>query len=263
MLRTRSLRNISTDLSETKLFTADAWLSETMARPVFKWNGMTPVSAEPLAAAMRQLAAGGDAFFFARTPTTPVETTRILNAAGFALIDTSITFAWTDERPWPATAVSVTAARADQHAAIADIAERSFKWSRFHLDPRVGLPLANFVKRRWIENYCLGRRGAALYAAEVGGTVAGFLAVVESAAGGQPAATIDLVAVSPEFQGQRVGAALVRSFVSDWRGRASQLRVGTQAANIASMRFYEGLGFRAAESNYVLHAHFRQGALWA
>jgi hypothetical protein len=37
------------------------------------------------------------------------------------------------------------------------------------------------------------------------------------------------------------------------------MRVGTQIANIPSLRLYERLGFTMAESAYVLHAH-RGGA---
>ena len=33
------------------------------------------------------------------------------------------------------------------------------------------------------------------------------------------------------------------------------VRVGTQIANIPSLRLYESLGFRIADTHYVLHYH--------
>jgi ribosomal protein S18 acetylase RimI-like enzyme len=242
-------------------FAADGWLSETIGRRAFKWTG-APADAAAVATDMRQLARGGDAFFFARTPTTDTDASRTLERAGFAVVDISITFAWTAEPRWPVTAATAAPARPDQHAAVIEIAGTSFTRSRFHLDSRVGKALADLVKRRWIENYCLGRRGAALYAAEIDGRVAGFLAVLTAPHAGKSTAVIDLIAVDPAFQGRGVGGALVRRFTDDWRPRVDELRVGTQAANVASMRFYEGVGFRTAESSLVLHAHVRQGEVW-
>jgi hypothetical protein len=54
-----------------------------------------------------------------------------------------------------------------------------------------------------------------------------------------------------------------RMFVKQWRDRADRLRVGTQISNIRAMRLYESIGFRAAETSYVLHAHIENGALVA
>lgn len=215
-----------------------------------------------LSAEMAKLANGGDAFFFAKLPTGNVAQSMILARVGFSVVDTGITFAWAGEDGGaPPAGVSVGLVRPEQHPAVADVAGRCFRWSRFHLDPQIPVELANLVKRRWIENYCLGRRGSALYAGEVDGATAGFLAVIESTVHGRPVASIDLVGVAPEHQGRGVGAALVQRFVDEWYGRVSELRVGTQAANIQSIRFYERIGFRAVESTYVLHVHYRHGKI--
>ncbi len=259
--------NTRPDLVDTPpvLFASDVWLSETMGRAVYRWLGVTGATAGAAAAEMTRLAAGRDALFFAKTTTTDPEQCRTLEGAGFSIVDTGITLAWDADAVLapPPGEIAVGPARPSQHVAIAEVAERSFRWSRFHLDTRIEPALANHVKRRWIENYCAGARGSALYAAEAGGIVAGFLAVIEGQVNGHPAAVIDLIAVAPEFQGRKVGAALIAFFIAEWRPRVRHLRVATQAANIRSMRFYEGLGFRAAASGYVFHAHYRNGALWA
>lgn len=245
------------------LFAPDAWLTETLARPVFKWTGeLGELREGRLSAEMAERAEGGDTFFFAKLPTSDVAQSMILARVGFSVVDTAITFNWAGEdRGTLPSGVAVGLARPEQHQAVADIATRCFRWSRFHLDPQIPTELANLVKRRWIESYCLGRRGSALYAAEVDGATVGFLAVLESAVLGRSVASIDLVGVASEHQGRGVGAALVRRFVDEWRGRVSELRVGTQAANIRSIRFYERIGFRAVESTYVLHVHYRHGKI--
>jgi dTDP-4-amino-4,6-dideoxy-D-galactose acyltransferase len=245
----------------TRGFSADPWLAETLGQPAFKLaERSTSVSERRLSAEMAELAKQGNAFFFAKVPTTDVARCMELARAGFSVVDVGITFALAAEggAPPPDVAVRVPSS-AEQHEAVANIAGRCFRWSRFHLDPRIPVDRANLIKRRWAENYCRGQRGAGLYVGEVGGRVAGFLAVLESAVDGRKAAIIDLIGVSPEHQGRGVGTALVRRFTQDWQAHAAELRVGTQAANVQSMRFYENNGFRIIESTYVMHAHFRDG----
>ena len=231
-----------------------------MERPVFRFASSVGDEAT-LAAEARELAKGGDAFFYAKLPTTDVAACLALGSAGFDIVDTGITFAWSAPGKPASNGVAVDLVSPAQHEAVATVAETSFRWSRFHLDPRIPPALANLIKRRWIENYLCGKRGSALYAAQVGGSVAGFLAVIEANEKSGPVAVIDLIAVAPEHQHHGVGGALIERFVSDWRERSSELRVGTQAANIRSLRFYETNGFRIVGSNYVLHAHYRKGEI--
>jgi ribosomal protein S18 acetylase RimI-like enzyme len=81
--------------------------------------------------------------------------------------------------------------------------------------------------------------------------VAGFLAVALSG----EAAVIDLVGVAPHMQSRGLGSALVQAFVSRWRSKAQVLRVGTQIANVASLRLYQRCGFWLEDARYVLHCH--------
>jgi ribosomal protein S18 acetylase RimI-like enzyme len=248
------------DGAEPFSFSADAWLSDTLGKPVFKLaeGGEEPSQAQ-LEAQMEQLAAGRAAFFYAKVPTRQVGKATTLVRSGFAVVDTAITFAWRGSARDRPAAVTVTPAQPDQHGAVASIAGSAFRWSRFHLDPRISDEAANLVKRRWIENYLSGKRGAALYVAQADGAVAGFLAVLESQSHDRSAAIIDLIAVAPGLQGRGIGGALVDAFVAEWRGKVDELRVGTQAANIQSLRFYENAGFRIAETSFVLHAHTDEG----
>jgi ribosomal protein S18 acetylase RimI-like enzyme len=243
------------------LFSPDSWLAETLQRAVYRWSGAPEdVEATALQSEMKRLSGDCDALFFARVGTSDVATAVAFERAGFRIVDTAVTFVWSEDTgDSPPSIVSVSSARRDQHEAVADIATRAFRWSRFHLDPMISTEDANRVKREWVENYCRGARGAAIYAAELDGTTVGFLAVLQTSSGDRRIAVIDLVGVAPEAQGKGAGGALIRHFIESWKSEADELRVGTQVANIRSVRLYEQAGFRMAASAYVLHAHYRRG----
>jgi ribosomal protein S18 acetylase RimI-like enzyme len=82
------------------------------------------------------------------------------------------------------------------------------------------------------------------------GIASAFLLAIGPARG---IAVIDLIAVDASARRQGFGAACVH-FLASMEG-VTRLRVGTQAANIGSLRFYEALGFRMVASHYVLHLH--------
>lgn len=151
--------------------------------------------------------------------------------------------------------VIVRAADRDRDGAVVGIAERGFWASRFHLDPRIPARVANRIKADWAANCLAGDRGDELLVAERDGSTAGFLAVIRGESRGVRSQTIDLVAVDPDRRGCGIGAALVQRFLSDAAGACDVVRVGTQAANVPATRFYERLGFVAAEAAYDLHLH--------
>ncbi len=243
-------------------FVPDAWLSRVSGWPCYRHGHAGTSSADSLRGVMATLAGGGDAFFYAKLGVDRITDVTQLGRAGFVVVDTNVTLEWSgsDVPVGPAGDVVVVDALPAQHAALQDIAARSFRCSRFHLDPLFPNETANLIKRKWTESYCLGKRGTALYAAQVDGKPAGFLAAIETTEG-VPSAAIDLVGVAPEYQGRGVGTALVMHFIERWRGRVVVLRVGTQIVNIPSLSLYERCGFRSAESAYVLHAHYRNGAV--
>lgn len=245
-----------------RLFCPDVWLSQTVGHPCYRFvnNEAEDMDAGDLVAGMAGLSRGQRAFFYAKLDACRVATVTRLERSGFAVVDTNVTLAWGGS-PSPAVGgrdISVTVAEPRLFGELQDIAAGCFRYSRFHLDPLFSNATADLLKRKWIENYCLGVRGSALYAATIDGTPAGFLAVLETEDRGRNAA-IDLVGVAPDFQGRGVGKALVAHFLEQWKSRADRLLVGTQVANVRSLAFYEQQGFRTAGSAYVLHAHFRDG----
>ena len=217
---------------------ADPWLGEVMRRPVFRVEGSG--SAEAVVQ--------GRGFYFAKVPTDRIADVQALSRAGFTVVDTNVTFELTREIA-PAHNVDVGEIRAGEEDAVLAIAGSAFRYSRFHLDPEVGLDLAHHIKREWIRNYVLRKRGDTLLVARQGGRPAGFLAPIVA----HGTAVIDLVAVATDAHVQGLGSALTAAFANKYRGMPRL--VGTQVANMPSIRLYTKLGFALAKSQYVLHHH--------
>ena len=150
--------------------------------------------------------------------------------------------------------VTVGDAAPEQKEAVLAIAGSAFRYSRFHLDPRVPAELANRIKRDWVANYFAKQRGDRLLVASRGGRPVGFLAALRA----ERTAVIDLIAVAGGEQRRGVGEALVGAFARAYADAAARI-VGTQVANIPSVRFYEKLGFSLKQSQYVLHLSVRAG----
>ena len=246
----------------------DEWLSGVLEILSWKLLGMEAgTSPAEIRANLLDRAGQGSAFFSAKIPTRDMGTVTNATRAGLFVVDVSVTFDW-DKTTNGASGNNVggnshmiiEAAGADDTLAIEEIAGNCFTLSRFHLDPAIGLDRANEVKRQWARNACVGR-ASIVYVARQQGHVTGFLAVLENKSSEREDAIIDLVGVDAAHQGRGVGRALSGMFVEQWQGRADRLRVGTQISNIPAMRLYESIGFRVAETSYVLHAHVKNGAL--
>ena len=80
---------------------------------------------------------------------------------------------------------------------------------------------------------------------------AGFLQLLRSAADDM---VIDLIAVDAAYRGRGLARAMI-GFASAKCNCAGSVVVGTQVANIPSVRLYETLGFRLTAAQYVFHHH--------
>jgi ribosomal protein S18 acetylase RimI-like enzyme len=227
-------------VSVTASLRPDVWLSGVLGFPVYATDSSGDVPADDA----RSLT-------YAKVDVADMEAVARLTAAGFSVVDVNLTFVHRGARAVAKAAVLVEPARPEHGDALVDVAGRCFRYSRFHLDLLLPDELADRVKREWVRSYVEGRRGVELLSAVDGGRPIGFLAVLES--GG--ARVIDLVGVAPEAQGRGAGRALVNAFVERHGAEGRELRVGTQAANVASVRLYESTGFSLASAAYVLHLH--------
>jgi ribosomal protein S18 acetylase RimI-like enzyme len=229
-------------------FVSDVWLSEVFGYDVFKVNLENSKNIFPKELPKR-------AFYYAKVPVTAVSQVGDLTNAGFRVVDVNVTF----ERKPQAIAsnenIIVRDVKPEDEADILKIAETAFIYSRFHLDPHVSKELANKIKREWIANYIRKQRGERLLVAEINGKPAGFLAELVT---NERIGVIDLIGVDKNMQGQGIGKRLVQYHINDAVKKYSNLLVGTQIANIPSMRLYQTCGYQISNSTYVLHAHVNE-----
>lgn len=146
----------------------------------------------------------------------------------------------------------VRPARPEDEAQVRRIAAESLVTSRFHLDPLLDREIGPRVKAEWAGNFFCGKRGGSMVVAERDGVVAGFLLLLHVG----DALVIDLLAVDSVYRRQGAAAAIVAYAEATITGFA-ELKVGTQAANQGSVRFYESQGLRYCGASHVLHAHGR------
>ncbi len=218
----------------------DAWLTEVFQKPVFKMSGPPPDDWKP-----------APGFYFAKVPCQDTVTCEALQCKGFRVVDTAVTF----RREAGDEGLEPQLCSPEEQSAVLDLAQTSFRYSRFHLDPRVDQALADRIKREWVANYFRGRRGEAVLVARREGRPVGFLAALGS---GEADRVIDLVAVAPEWQGRGVGGELLLQF-SSWAQQHPRM-VGTQAANLPSVKLYQRHGYEMCGSQHVLHLHVPQEA---
>jgi len=240
----------------------DEWLSNIVECSVFKLTleeqECGSRESELLEEKIREIPWKNGAFYYAKVPTRRIDQVLALTEGGFRVVDVNVTFR-RDPNPQlmelQDAGILVRDSCPGDDGPVLAMASTCFTYSRFHLDPHIPRNLANEVKRAWVESYCQKSRGERLLVAESEGKVVGFLAFLRCAGSGNEELVIDLVGVDKSSQGQGVGRNLVKSFMNCAVGRDLKLRVGTQVANIPSIRLYESLGFCTSETSYVLHAH--------
>lgn len=243
----------------------DTWLSNIFENPVFKivTRPAAPTPDDSTSKIRQQIErhAGqqSQAFYYAKVDTREIEVVRQLSSAGLYVVDVNVTFRIDPraqanaERGAATSEVVVREIEPADEDDTLDIAATCFQYSRFHLDPLVSRTIADRIKRDWILNYIKRQRGDRLFVALIGERPVGFLAAIAIEANGKKICAIDLVGVSRQFQRRRVGQALTQFFIEYYQQRCDYLDVGTQTANIPSMRLYQKMGFYISQTQYVLH----------
>jgi GNAT superfamily N-acetyltransferase len=231
--------------------TSDPWLAQVMSRPAYRISGLlAPAEADQLGAALA-IATAGPAFAYARVPTHEVFTVQALESAGFRVVDSGVTFEMKSPAIQPDAKAPVRFAERRDEGDVSRLARNAFKYSRFHLDPLVPRELADEIKAQWAANYFQGKRGDFMVVAERAGEIAGFLQLLKASS---DVLVIDLIAVAEKHRGHGLATQMIRFAVSAC-GSFARLQVGTQAANIDSLQFYQRFGFGILATSYVLHRH--------
>ena len=234
----------------------DPWFSEVMERNVYKVFIEEPLSpgSQPTKSNSEisiQALQKRPVFAFSKVDASATSKTAYLESIGFRLVDTNVTFDKKIEKKNFVDTTEVRVAQSNDRSSVEQIARESFIFSRFHLDPQMSIDLANRIKEEWVRNYFLGNRGDAMIVGLIDGCVAGFLLLMEL---DDDTILIDLIAVHNAYQRHGLASKMIH-YISTVYPNATQLRVGTQVANIPSIRLYEKLGFRLFQAQYVLHFH--------
>ncbi len=232
--------------------TPDPWLAQIMSRPVHRVTGLRAPAEVGAVDDLRMLTSLGSVFAYARTPTHEILTVHALESEGFRTVDTAVTL----EMNAPAIQSDakkavVRFAESRDESGVSHVARQAFEYSRFHLDPLVPRALADEIKAQWAGNYFSGQRGDFMVVAERAGEIAGFLQLLKAP---PDTLVIDLVAVAREHRGQGLATQMIR-FAAAQCDLPARLRVGTQAANINSLRLYGKMGFAIVSTSYLLHFH--------
>jgi ribosomal protein S18 acetylase RimI-like enzyme len=218
---------------------ADPFLEGILGKPA--WRADLPVDADAIGALR------GANFVHAKAPSSDVASVGRLEALGFRVVDANITL----ERPSDGLAAAGgREATPEDRDAVVGLAGKSFQFSRFHLDPAIPRAAADRSRAEWVGNFFTGSRGDAMLVAERGGDCAGFILLLGPKDG---VLTIDLIATASEHRRKGVARELMTGAAALPGTRT--LRVGTQLANVPSLRLYEGEGFRIVATQYVLHCH--------
>jgi ribosomal protein S18 acetylase RimI-like enzyme len=225
----------------------DLWLSEVLKRETFRLE----LGDDSWVSELKKHK-GKNVFIFAKVPVTEVAQVQALQSYGFNLVDTNISFTLAKKgyKSHPGSA-KIRPAIEEDESFIAEIAASSFSFSRFHLDPQFKTEEANKVKKGWVQNFFRGNRGNEMFVAEEKGVVVGFLLLINQ---GKGSWLIDLIGVHKDMKGKRVGGSLIDYAMTHCKS-LSTMNVGTQLANLASIKMYERMGFKFEKASYVFHYH--------
>jgi ribosomal protein S18 acetylase RimI-like enzyme len=246
---------------EHKNIIFDQWLAQILQRDVYKFvidDELIEKTGDQAAREYRLLRElqSRPVFMYAKVSAIAPSAVKFLETLGFNLVDTNVVF----EKPIAsqqrfAGHCAVRFALPEDKNQVVALAEKSFVYSRFHLDKSIPEVIANTIKATWVGNFFAGKRGdqmvvALMGEASVNEVIVGFLQLLQR----NNDLTIDLIAVAENQRRKGVAGDMIAYAESQYQD-CSRILVGTQVANIPSVRLYEKLGFRLCASNYVFHYH--------
>lgn len=245
------MRSEAGNVATNHVLKPDPWLSGVVGCPAWRVE-----SASGGGEAWTKLRTGDPVFAYAKLKAGDIAEVSQLTDAGFRVVDTALTF----DRPVSGPQASprgpgIRLSRPEDREAVVRIAGRSFRFSRFHLDPLFPKHLADGIKSSWAGNYFEGKRGDGMVVAERDGVVVGFLQLLWAEPG---CLVVDLIGLDSAWQSQGIGRDMIlyAALHGTGDGRVpAAMKVGTQAANTPSVRLYESLGFRLTSAQYVMHFH--------
>ena len=123
--------------------------------------------------------------------------------------------------------------------------------SRFNIDKRISKKKSETIKKEWVKNFFLKKRGNALLVFEKGRKIAGFILLLFK----KKDLIIDLIALHKIYQNKGFGKNLINYIEFKYKDKFEKIKVGTQSNNPQSIKFYKKMGFKKIEEFVVLHKH--------
>ena len=139
---------------------------------------------------------------------------------------------------------------ADAIANLYELAFESGKYSRFLLDSRFGRHNFEKLYKAWVDNSLNRQFATKVLVYDEESRLSGLVTYKI----GEGFATIGLIAVSPERQGQGIGRKLL-AYVEEELAENGifELRIPTQLENEVARRFYERQGYKIIETTQITH----------
>jgi len=231
----------------------DQWLSDVLKHEVYQLDVSYEFikSPESTNRAFSSKIRSKNVFIYAKVQVHDHGAIKLLENLGFNLVDTNIIFEKPIDSPSRGAGSSeIRFAVPEDRRGVRSLAAYSFSYSRFHLDALIPNDQANQIKASWAENFFFGRRGDSMVVTSVDGKIAGFVQLLHSGKD----LVIDLIAVDRNFRRKGIASDMICFAQAAIKG-FKRVRVGTQLANIPSIRMYERLKFMAIDASYVFHYH--------
>lgn len=163
------------------------------------------------------------------------------------LMDIKITLAKYTKKHQPISDISEYNPSTDNYQELLNLVYLSGHDSRFLKDPFFGKKKFQQLYQKWIDN-SINDVNAKVLIYKINKNIAGFVSFKKQ----KQQAVIELIAVSPYFQGNKVGQHLLNAVENSLKAEAL-LRVATQETNLQACRFYEKYGFERINKQYIYH----------
>ena len=209
-----------------------------------------------LRACITDAEARGVRFLSVRLPEGALAALHAVEAVGFRIIESFLTFSRKTGDGIPFDRGSdchIRLAQPDEMETVASIAYRAFQSFRLRVDPQIPESRARHSRREWVRNGFKGR-AEAIYVTEIENRPVGFV-LLRSKTGTEKTGEIELIAVEPGFHGRGIGKALVARAIRHYQGKTSEIQVGTQAKNLRAIQLYTRMGFSIVCSELSFHRH--------
>ena len=228
---------------DVNLYSYDNFLSECFNRQVYSLNKIPK----------DYFIEDKDAdFIYCRTPSIDLHNHATLIREGFNLIGVNVKlkYKFKNQINNYATENIRMACKLDK-VEVKILAQNSFVYDRFHKDDEIPSNMASELKKKWVANYFIGRRGDNLLVAEINNKIAGFILLIEK----EKEIIIDLIAVGKSFRQLGIGKSLIKESFNIYKNKEKDFIVVTQITNLESLNLYQKTGFTIDDTNFVWHWH--------